>query len=182
MKVYGHEGDQGSTDLRGDKRTGKDSARIEAIGSIDELNCVIGTVLSREIDSRLSAPLAKIQELLHRLASDLAQAGGAVENPLTEDASVDQLERWSDQFGEGLPELKTFVLPGGVPLAAELQWARAVCRRAERRCCNLASREPVPRVAIPLLNRLSDLLFILARRANFRAGQQEVLWKPAEPK
>jgi len=178
MKIYTRRGDKGMTGLSGGRRVSKDSARLEAIGSVDELNSAIGAVLAREIDSGLGVPLMKIQDLIFRLGSDLAEPDCSAERALLEQSRVEQLERWIDQFSEDLPELKTFVLPGGVPVAADLHWARAVCRRAERRTRRLAAREPVSPVVIPFLNRLGDLLFVMARWANLQAGREEIPWTP----
>ena len=177
MKIYTRRGDEGSTQLRGGDQVSKDSARIEAIGAVDELNAVIGRGLARRIDSRLRNHLATVQDLLFRLGSDLARPGAREESAGVEQASVEQLEGWIDQFSAELPELRNFVLPGGTPLAADLHWARTVCRRAERRTQTLAAQEPVSPAIVPFLNRLGDLLFVLARWANARAGRKEKIWK-----
>ena len=178
MRIYTREGDTGNTSVRGVGRVRKDAPRIEATGSVDELNSVVGRILARELDSRLRAPLVEIQKLLFRLGSDLANPHWAPKGAFLERSAVEQLERWIDEFSEDLPELSSFVLPGGIPEAADLHWARAICRRAERRSQTLATQGPASDVVIPFLNRLGDLLFVLARWANLQAGREEITWKP----
>jgi len=178
MKIYTRQGDEGMTRLSGGRRESKDSARLEAVGSVDELNAVIGRALAGGVDSRLKEPLTVVQDWLFCLGCELARPQGGGGSPAVDSGSVERLEAWIDRFSRELPELKNFVLPGGTPLGADLHWARTVCRRAERRVQTLVSRESASPVVIPFLNRLGDLLFTLARWANHQAGREETLWEP----
>lgn len=174
-RIYTRGGDAGETSLGDGSRTSKLDPRIGAYGVVDELNSHLGVVLAGELPDALRAPLERIQNELFDVGADLSVPfDGPDERLRTSQAMVDRLEALCDEHNEPLPELKSFVLPGGTEVAARIHVARAVARRAE-----LASLEadvnPLARV---YLNRLSDLLFILARRANQLAQRDEPLWRP----
>lgn len=181
MKVYTRRGDAGETDLFGGGRVGKDALRVEAYGAVDELNASLGAAAAHASD-------AELVELLHGLQSLLFALGGALATPdpvhrarsgMPEpgDDDVAAIERRIDGFEAELEPLQRFVLPGGTPASAALHVARTVCRRAERRCVELARHEDVSAAGIAFLNRLSDLLFVMARVANRRAGVADVEWE-----
>jgi cob(I)alamin adenosyltransferase len=178
-KVYTRTGDDGSTALGIKTRVAKDSARVEAYGTVDELNSVLGVVLAGGVTAGLEEQLRRVQNDLFHLGSDLCvpeaeKATLAV--PRIEERHVVMLEQWMDAWSEELEPLANFVLPGGAPAAAALQLARAVCRRAERRVVTLARQEKVGPFAVQYLNRLSDALFVAARYENARRGVAEPLW------
>ncbi|MEE9405442.1 MAG: cob(I)yrinic acid a,c-diamide adenosyltransferase [Algisphaera sp.] len=183
MKLYTRRGDCGQTDLYGGGRVGKDSLRVEAYGTVDELNSVVGWVRSVGGPHSVQGPLEAIQNRLFEMGADLAtpEADGERQSARTvpgiDQEHVTQLERWIDEASEAAPPMTHFVLPGGDELAARLHMARCVCRRAERLCVRLAGAEPVHEVVVIYLNRLSDLLFALARRANVEAGVTDVPWR-----
>jgi len=177
MRISTGRGDDGETDLWGGRRVGKDDVRIEACGSVDELSSALGRVLALELQGDLRQSLERIQDFLFRLGSDLANPAWPVENPYLNADCTQQLEHWIERYEKDLPALKSFILPGGCPAGAALHWTRAVCRRAERRVQTLASTEPINEVAIPFLNRLGDLLFLMARWANLQAGRKESIWR-----
>jgi cob(I)alamin adenosyltransferase len=178
-RIYTRGGDAGETSLGNGARVGKDAARIDAYGDVDELNAVLGVALARGVPEPAASWLARVQNELFDLGADLAVP---LEDPRERlrvtGEQVERLEGWCDEGNEGLPMLRSFVLPGGSEAAALLQLARTVCRRAERRAVALSRREQVTPEALAYLNRLSDLLFILARAANATAGVEEPLWKP----
>ena len=152
----------------------KTDARVVAYGAVDELNSQLGLVLAGDVPAELREPLERIQNELFDLGADLSVPYAEGDGKLrVEQAQVDELERLCDRFNEPLPPLKSFVLPGGSEAAARLHVARTVCRRAEVEALKVS---PVNPLAVTYLNRLSDLLFILARTAN--AGRSEPLWKP----
>ena len=177
-------GDRGTTALGDGRRLRKDHPRIEATGDVDELNAVLGLVIAADPGSASSAILRAVQNDLFDLGADLTmpqpKASGSrrarTALRLTE-AHVTPLERAIEKANAGLTPLKSFVLPGGSPTAAWLHLARTVCRRAERRLVTVARRESLNPQAIVYLNRLSDLLFVLARAAN-AGGRDDVLWIP----
>ena len=178
-KVYTRTGDDGTTSLGGGQRVGKDAPRIEAYGTVDELNSVLGAALAVGVNETIEGPLHTIQNELFHLGSDLCileedKARMAV--PHIEEKHVTALERLMDRLSEELPPLENFVLPGGTPGAAHLHVARTVCRRAERLLVALAHAEPVGAWTIRYLNRLSDALFVMARHENRRRGVPDVLW------
>lgn len=180
MRIYTRTGDGGETGLFGGRRVSKDSLRVEAYGSIDELNAVIGVVRALKCGREVDAALEGIQRDLFTLGADLAtplDAEGADKIPRIRDEDAARLEREIDSVQEKLPELTSFILPGGSPAGAHLHFARSVCRRAERRVISLSRVERINTPIIPYLNRLSDLLFVLARHANKISGEGEVLWK-----
>ena len=179
-RIYTRGGDAGQTSLGDGARVAKTHALIAAYGAVDELNAAVGVVLAGACPEELRAPLEHIQNELFDVGADLAVPFGD-EDPKrprlrATQEMVDALEALCDRFNEGLSELRSFVLPGGMPAAAALHVARTVCRRAEREAVAAAAALPVNPLAITYLNRLSDLLFILARVAN--AGRDEPLWKP----
>ena len=181
MKIYTRTGDSGSTALFGGGRVSKDHIRVAAYGDVDELNSVIGLV-------RATAPREFEDALLESIQRDLFSIGGHLATPdpdkvrkALEKASlsadqVAEFERVIDAADRELPALTAFVLPAGTPKAAALHVARTICRRAERQVVHLAAQETVPELFLVYLNRLSDLLFTLARLANHRAGTGDVTW------
>ena len=181
MKIYTRTGDAGDTGLFGGERVSKASARVEAYGDVDELNSVLGVArchrLGKDAPDDFDALLATIASRLFDLGAEIANASGKdLGIPLVDDADVTAMERAIDRAEEEVAPLKVFVLPGGAPMAAQLHVARTVCRRAERRVVALASVTPVRGEVVRYLNRLSDLLFTLARLANHRAGVGDVPW------
>jgi cob(I)alamin adenosyltransferase len=178
-KVYTRTGDDGSTALGSGQRLPKDAPRIAAYGTVDELNAQLGVALAAGVDVALAAILARIQNELFHLGSDLSileddKARRPV--PRIEERHVTALERDIDRLQEDLPPLENFILPGGSPGAAQLHVARTVCRRAERLVVTLARAEAVGEYAVRYLNRLSDLLFVAARWENQRKKVSDVLW------
>ena len=178
MKVYTRGGDGGETALFGGARVRKDALRVEAYGSVDELNALLGVTRAKLGDSDLGGWLGTIQSALFDLGSSLATPEGKAGAPQLAPGGdeIAELESWIDQLDDELEPLKTFILPGGDPAAADLHLARTVCRRAERRVVTLAAEESVDAGVVGYLNRLSDLLFTMARAANARAGVAEAPW------
>lgn len=182
MKIYTRTGDAGDTGLFGGQRVRKNSPRVEAYGCVDELNAVIGAARSFLEDAEVDAVLAQVQESLFVVGSDLAtpfQEGGrsAAVVPRITPECVNELQAIIDRYQARLPRLNKFILPGGHRAAAFLHLARTVCRRAERRVVTLADQEPINDQVLAYLNRLSDLLFVLARVVNHRAGIAEITWR-----
>ena len=174
-KIYTRTGDAGDTGLGDGSRTAKDSPRVEAFGSVDELNSHIGLLVAQPaVPSDIRAALTETQHELFDLGGELCIPG----HQAIGDAHVARLERALDALNADLPSLKEFILPGGNVAAATAHVARAVCRRAERRVVSLARTEPVNAPVIAYLNRLSDLLFVIAR-VLARADGGEVLWRHA---
>lgn len=179
MKIYTRTGDRGQTGLLGGTRVPKDHLRVAAYGEVDETNAALGLVLAHSRSRRLNGLLRQVQADLFALGAELAdvrrtrsrQAKAAVTQAL-----VTRLEQAIDERDRELPPLRAFVLPGGTPAAALLHLARTVCRRAERSVVALARSAKVDPVAIVYLNRLSDLLFVLARYENHRGRRQEQTW------
>ena len=177
-KIYTRGGDAGETSLGDGSRVEKLDCRIGAFGAVDELNAAIGVVLAGELAPELREPLERIQNELFDVGADLAVPWGVTDRLRVTQESIDELERLCDRFNAELPELRSFVLPGGTEAAARLHVARTLCRRAERDAL-LASKElGINPLVLTYLNRLSDLLFILARSANAAAGREEPLWRP----
>ncbi len=178
-KIYTKTGDDGTTGLLGAGRVRKDHARIDAYGTIDELNAVIGIARTAGLDPELDADLAQIQNELFVVGSALADPNpsGNFHNAIN-DGHVERLERRMDVLEAELPPLTRFILPGGAPGAAAVHLARTVCRRAERLVIGLAHAPggQVPQPLLIYLNRLSDALFILARAANHRADVPDIPW------
>ena len=177
MKIYTKTGDRGDTGLFGGPRVRKDDPRIEAYGTVDELNAVLGLVRCEPLEAPLDALLASIQRELFDLGAELATPDPQRLGTHTIAAPhIARLEAAVDQHEAHLEPLKVFILPGGTRAAALLHLARTVCRRAERRLVTLADREAISADLIIYLNRLSDLLFVLARSANRSAGLADVPW------
>jgi len=180
MKIYTRKGDGGDTSLFGGQRVPKDAMRIDAYGTVDELNSVIGVARCEGSDQEIDVLLGHIQEELFALGADLATPRSLKKDSIRrfETREVHSLERIIDRVEPRLKPLKNFILPGGSPQAARLHLARTVCRRAERAVVRLSRHEDIGKGAVVYLNRLSDLLFVLARYANHVAGLQEKRWKP----
>lgn len=177
MKVYTRGGDQGETSLFGGKRVSKADARVEAYGEVDELNSLLGVARSALQDgSDLDEKLAVLQSALFDVGGELAAPDPEQKVPRVSDGEVEELEGWIDACERELEPIRSFILPGGATAAAVLHHARTVCRRAERRVVSLAADEPVSDVVVRYLNRLSDLLFVMARVVNARAGVEEPKW------
>jgi cob(I)alamin adenosyltransferase len=177
-KIYTRGGDAGETSLGDGSRVSKLDARIAAYGASDELNSAIGVVLAGDCPPSLREVLLRVQNELFDLGADLSvpvEREGRLR--VTQDL-VDGLERDCDRFNADLPELKSFVLPGGSETAARLHVARTICRRAEREGLVAVEGAQANPLAAVYLNRLSDLLFILARAANAADGHEEPLWRP----
>jgi cob(I)alamin adenosyltransferase len=187
MKIYTRTGDDGGTALFGGGRVRKSDTRVEAYGGADELNSVLGWALTQVEDGSIRERLSSIQHDLFALGAELATPSRSGNRPRPQTPvlpleRVVMMERWIDEADEELPELRAFILPGGEAGAAALHVARTVCRRAERSVVRLAESEPVNLDIITYLNRLSDLLFVLARLENRRAGTADVEWaKPTGP-
>ena len=179
MKIYTKTGDAGETGLFGGPRVLKDHARIEAFGTVDELNSHLGIVRTLPAATEFDPLLRRVQCELFDLGAQLATPGDSDERITA--GHVEALERAIDAYEEQLEPLTCFILPTGTPLAAELHVTRTVCRRAERRVVTLAGRleTTIPANAIEYLNRLGDLLFVLARVANRREGVIDDPWHPA---
>ena len=177
-RIYTRGGDAGETSLGDGSRVSKLDARIAAYGTTDELNSLLGVVLASCCPSQLEAPLRRIQNELFDVGADLCVPLSVEDRLRVEQAMVDCLEQQCDVFNHALPELKSFVLPGGTGASAGLHVARTVCRRAERETLVAAAEHDVNPLVAVYLNRLSDLLFILARAANALAEADEPLWKP----
>jgi cob(I)alamin adenosyltransferase len=178
MKIYTKHGDRGETSLFGGKRLSKDSLRIEAYGSVDELNSILGVVRSLKPHRELDSLLEQVQNELFVLGADLAtpRTSSSKKVQRLQEQSVLQLEEHIDALDETLSPLRSFILPGGSPVAAKLHVARTVCRRAERLVVRLGKKEKIGGLPVKYLNRLSDLLFVLARYANKLDGAVETPW------
>jgi cob(I)alamin adenosyltransferase len=187
-RIYTKRGDTGETSLAGGQRVAKDSARIEAYGTVDELNAFTGlAVVSCEEMTTRDPRIGLLLMILRRVQHELFNLGSILAT-LPEDvhpkqaritaAEVEQLEREIDEMNEPLPSLRSFVLPGGTRINAELHVTRTVCRRAERLLIALARTEDVPAEAIQYLNRLSDAMFVWSRWVNHSTGAPEILWEP----
>src|SRR3954452_19940593 len=179
-RIYTRGGDAGETSLGDGSRVSKLDARIAAFGTTDELNSLIGVVLAGDCPAGLRSPLGRVQNELFDVGADLCVPLDVDGRLRVEQAMVDRLEASCDTFNEDLPDLKSFVLPGGSVASANLHVARTVCRRAERETLVAAREDDVNPLVAVYLNRLSDLLFILARAANALAGEDEPLRKPGE--
>jgi cob(I)alamin adenosyltransferase len=178
-RVYTKTGDDGTTALGGGQRIPKDSLRIEAYGTVDELNSAIGVAVAAGLHQTMRPQFFIIQQVLFNVGSDLCMLEEDKKKwplPQVEARHVEQLEGWIDQWNEELEPLKSFILPGGDVAAAQLHVARTVCRRAERVTFSLSREEGVSEFVIPYLNRLSDLLFVAARFQVKASGGQDILW------
>jgi cob(I)alamin adenosyltransferase len=177
-RIYTRGGDAGETSLGDGSRASKLDTRIAASGAVDELNSALGVCLAGERPDEIAAPLLRIQNELFDLGADLSVPFDVADRLRVTQSAVDELEALCDRFNDGLPELRSFVLPGGTEAAARLHVARTVCRRAEREALAAAHEHDVNPLVVVYLNRLSDLLFILSRSANAASKAAEPLWKP----
>ncbi len=179
MKIYTRTGDRGETGLFNGTRVPKSDARVDAYGEVDELNAVLGVVRAAGVDPDIDAVLVHLQRDLFALGARLADPAERIADRVTKASlspeDVIRLEHWIDRFEEELPPLRRFILPGGATAGAALHEARTVCRRAERRIVGLGPGA-AESVLITYVNRLSDLLFVLARVVNRRAGVTETEW------
>lgn len=190
MRIYTKTGDLGETGLFGGERVYKDDLRVTAYGTVDELNAVLGIAIALQADPELDTLLLSFQNDLFMLGSDLAtpeeedRNKGRIQIARVPAEKVEALEHIIDKYEATLPPLTRFILPGGTPLSAQLHFARTVCRRAERACVTLhratteAGKPAVNPEIVRYLNRLSDLLFVLARAANHRSGKEDIPWNP----
>jgi cob(I)alamin adenosyltransferase len=182
MKIYTKGGDKGETGLYGGERVSKDSLRIETYGTVDELNSFVGLTLSEVSDSEIKKLLKQIQNTLFVLGSDLStpdnEKNKAHQIPRITRSNYEEIEREIDKFDARLDELRNFILPGGSKGAALLHICRTVCRRVERRVVSLKNKVNLNPDIIILLNRLSDLFFVLARYENKISGTGDVKWQP----
>ena len=184
MKLYTRTGDDGTTGLFSGARVSKDHPRIEAYGTVDELNAVLGLVLAacdrgHAFERRTHEVISALQSRLFDIGADLATPEGAKQQAKIhriDDADVSEAEAWIDEMEGANPPLRTFVMPAGTELAARLHLARTVCRRAERAIISLGSIEPVGDPLLRYMNRLSDLFFAMARRANHERGIPDAPW------
>ena len=177
-KIYTRGGDAGETSLGDGSRVSKLDCRIGAFGTVDELNSALGVVLAGDVPDELRPPLERVQNELFDVGADLSVPWGVTDRLRVEQEMIDALEQLCDRFNADLPELRSFVLPGGSETAARLHVARTLCRRAERDVLEASQELELNPLVLRYLNRLSDLLFILARAANAIAGRGEPLWKP----
>ena len=171
-KIYTRNGDKGETGLGDGSRTSKDGLRVEAFGTVDELNSAVGLLLTAKLPDGIEPLLIRLQHELFDLGGELCMPG----TTLIPESYVEGLEHDLDMLNEDLPPLKDFILPGGSEAAARCHLARTICRRAERRLVSLAGEEVVNPVSIRYLNRLSDFLFVAARVIARADGGSEVLW------
>jgi cob(I)alamin adenosyltransferase len=180
-RIYTKTGDEGTTGLGGGRRVPKDSARVRAYGTVDELNSAIGVALALGLTERLTTELGSIQNELFDLGSDLCWPEDDERReriPTVQPKHIERLERLIDELNEIVGPLTNFLLPGGSPGAAQLHLARTICRRAEREAITLSHDEPIGELVLPYLNRLSDALFVMARFENHERGADEPLWQP----
>jgi cob(I)alamin adenosyltransferase len=178
LKIYTKTGDDGTTGLQGGKRVSKADLRIIAYGSVDEINSCLGVVLTQNMDSDIKELLMRIQNELFVAGSDLSDPNLANTKNRVTDAMIKNLEKNIDRFEQELEHLTNFILPGGHKTAAYLHLARTITRRAETQVALLSKQEQINVNCQKYLNRLSDLLFVLARTVNKRAGVEDVIWKP----
>ena len=187
MKLYTRSGDDGTTGLFSGQRVSKDHPRVEAYGTVDELNAAIGLAAAAcvpkdDLHARLLEIFSPLQSRLFDIGADLATPPGAKHEAKVlriTDEHVREVEAWIDDIDADNEPMKTFIMPGGTELAARLHLARTVCRRAERAMVSLTHSEPVGDGSITYINRVSDLLFAMARRVNRQAGVADVPWVPA---
>jgi cob(I)alamin adenosyltransferase len=178
-RIYTGGGDKGETSLGDGSRVTKLDCRLGAFGTVDELNAVLGLVLADDsLPDKLRAPLERIQNDLFDVGADLSVPFGVTDRLRVDQDGVARLEQLCDDFNADLPDLKSFVLPGGTEAAARLHVARTICRRAERDAIVANEENGINPLVLVYLNRLSDFLFIAARTANAAAGRDEPLWKP----
>jgi len=177
-RIYTRGGDRGETSLGDGSRVSKLDSRLVAYGTVDELNSTIGWLIADGCPEEVAAPLRRIQNELFDVGADLSVPFSVEGRLRVTQKMIDDLERDCDRFNAGLPELRSFVLPGGSKAAASLHVARTICRRGEREAIAAAGEHELDPLALVYLNRLSDLLFILARTANAVEGVDEPLWVP----
>lgn len=182
LRIYTRTGDGGDTGLFGGGRVAKSHPRVEAYGAVDELNAVLGWAMTIVTEPSMAERLTVVQADLFAIGAHLAtppiEGRTAPHLPPLPDDRIPAMENWIDGAEAQLPELRSFILPGGSQGGAALHVARTVCRRAERRVVDLARHDDAPDSAIVYLNRLSDLLFVLARLENLHAGRAEQAWQP----
>lgn len=177
-RIYTRTGDDGTTGLGDGTRVGKDNPRVEAMGTVDELNSAVGRVLAHEVPASVRDCLERVQHDLFDLGAELCLPGVTK----VEEAHIERLERELDAFNADLPPLKEFILPGGAMAAADAHGARTVCRRAERTLVSLGKAEGGGDGGRRYLNRLSDLLFVIARVLNRSVGRPDVMWQQGRNK
>jgi len=177
-RIYTRAGDAGETSLGDGSRVSKLDCRIASFGTVDELNAQVGVVLAGDVPDAFRPVLARVQNELFDVGADLSVPWGIADRLRVTQPLIEALEGDCDRFNADLPELRSFILPGGTETAARLHVARTTCRRAEREVIAAAEQVELNPLVLPYLNRLSDLLFILARAANAAAGRDEPLWRP----
>lgn len=178
MKIYTRTGDDGTTGVLGPGRVLKSAPRVEAYGQVDELNATLGVARALDVQRWLDTEIGTIQSKLFQVGAELATTSPELLLKLSriQDADVTELESWIDRLEGDLPPLTRFIVPGGTPLAAELHRARTVCRRSERALVSLRQSETAEARLVVYLNRLADLLFVMARWCNHRANVAETEW------
>ena len=181
MKIYTQTGDDGTTGLIGGQRVAKDDIRLHAYGTVDEMNSLLGVIRAQGVSQRCDDILSRLQHQFFELGAELAtpETSSKPSERITAEAVL-EVESWIDELESELTPLANFILPGGSPQAATLHLARCVCRRAERDIATLAKSAPVREVVSKYVNRISDLLFVMARTANREAGVDDVPWKQAD--
>ena len=179
-KIYTRGGDAGQTSLGDGSRVSKLDLRLAAYGTVDELNAALGVVLAGDTPDELRTVLGRVQNELFDVGADLSVPLGREGRLRVAQSQIDRLEEDCDRFNAELPELRSFVLPGGTQAAAGLHVARTICRRAERETLRAAQDHELDPLTGVYLNRLSDLLFVLSRAANAAAGRDEPLWRPGD--
>ena len=178
VKIYTKTGDSGTTSLFGGKRLSKDDARVEAYGTVDELNSLLGVILAENPQAEMIKKVTRVQKELFVLGSDLSASQDLkVKTPRIAKSYITRLEKEIDRMEKNLPKLRNFILPGGSKTGAKLHFARSIARRAERSIAALSSKEKINRNAQIYINRLSDWLFVLARYVNKLENQKENIWK-----
>lgn len=177
MKIYTKTGDDGTTGLQGNKRVSKSDERIITYGTIDEANAIIGLALSITVDNEIKDVLTQIQNQLFLAGADLSNPNLKDQKTRITSQMIGNLEELIDRFEEELPPLTNFILPGGEVISAQLHFARTVIRRAESNLVALMQKEEINSNLIQYLNRLSDLLFVMARTVNKRSGKEDIVWK-----
>ena len=180
MKIYTKKGDKGQTSLIGGTRVPKSSMRIESYGTVDELNSYLGLVRDQEIDKEYVRQILEIQDRLFTIGSHLASdpEKAKMKIPGLFDQDIINLEHWMDEMDKELPEMRSFVLPGGHPTVSHTHVARCICRRAERIIVDLGSHDHVEEIVPQYMNRLSDYLFVLSRKLTQDLGAEESPWNP----
>ena len=181
-RIYTRTGDGGMTSLYDGQRIPKFQTRMEVVGTLDELNATLGLALANITDQEIRTSLLTVQNILFNVGAEVAEGGTKAKRMIDDSVRVTEgkdaeLEQWIDRFDSELPQMTGFILPGGTPAGAHLHVARTVCRRAERLLARLAQEEAVNPKSLVYINRLSDLLFVMARTVNQRAGATETPWQ-----